>query len=81
MTCFLAIQNLIESTKEAQRSDCSLAKYKRSISLILKTATANSHHIDGLMDGFNFFSNISSGVKATTSKSRMDAIRCIPEYH
>ena len=53
MTCFLAIQNLVESMKEAQPSDCFQAKYKRSTSLIIKTVPASSHHIHGSMKKFN----------------------------
>ena len=53
MTCFLAIQNLVESMKEAQPSDCFQEKYKRSTSLIIKTVTASSHHIHGSMKKFN----------------------------
>ncbi len=48
--CFLAIQNQIEGMKKAQSFKYSQAMYRRSISLILKTAVANSHLTVGSMD-------------------------------
>ena len=48
--CFSAIQNQIEGMKKAQSIKYSQAMYRRSISLVFKTAVANSHLTVGSMD-------------------------------
>ncbi len=48
--CFSAIQTQIEGKKKAQSFNYSQVMYRRSISLIFKTAMAKSHPTVGSMD-------------------------------